>query len=142
MLENSEIRAQLTLGLGLSPKDQELSINRLGYVAREITRHGGIVICEMPMTSMKARNTIREMISQAGGFIEVHVSTPISVCEKRDTQGVYGKSRGGQIIPLANHGGSFEAPISAEIDIDTSTLYPRDAIEILVKEIRLLGYIE
>lgn len=142
LLDKSEIRTQLTLGLGASAKDQELSITRLGYVAREITRHRGIVICEMPMSYMKARNTLREMVSQTGGFIEVHVSTPISVCEKRDTQGMYGRTRKGQIIPLTHHGRRFEAPTSAEIDIDTSSLYPRDVIELMVKEIRLMGYIE
>jgi len=142
LLDSREIRSQLTLGLGLSPKDQELSIERLGYVAREITKHNGIIICEMPMSSIKARNTLRKMVSQAGGFIEVHISTPISVCEKRDTKGVYGRTRGGQIISRSQNGGGFEAPISPEIDIDTSSLNPSDAIEMMVKEIRLLGFIE
>lgn len=143
LLNNTEIRSQLTLGLGLSPKDQDLSIKRLGYFTREITKHKGIVICEMPTSPTHARSVIREMVMQAGGFIEVHVSTPISECASRDTEGVYGKTRGGQIKQLvAKNGARFEAPTAAEIDIDTSSLHPRDIIEIMVKEIKLLGYIE
>jgi sulfate adenylyltransferase len=141
-LDGDVIRTHLSHGLGFSQDDRETNITRVGFVAKEITKHGGIVICALVAPYQKARNIVREMISEMGGYIEVYVETPLAVCEKRDRKGLYKKAREGLVKHFTGVSDPYEAPISPEISVDTTGMDPSDIIEILIKKIKLLGYIQ
>jgi sulfate adenylyltransferase len=142
LLDGDVIRTHLSRGLGFSPEDREANITRVGFVAQEITRHGGIVICALVAPFARARNLVREMISEAGGFIEVFVATPLAVCERRDRKGMYKKAREGIIKQFTGVSDPYELPSAPEIVIDTADLMPGEVIDNLISQIKELGYIQ
>lgn len=142
LLDGDVIRTHLSRGLGFSQEDREANITRVGFVAQEITRHGGIVICALVSPFEKARNIVRQMIGSVGGFIEVYVETPLAVCEARDRKGLYKKAREGIIKQFTGVSDPYEVPESPEIKIDTANIGPDEVIDTMVKQIRLLGYIQ
>ena len=141
LLDGDIIRTHLSHGLGFSMEDRETNITRVGFVAKEITRHGGIVICALVAPFAKARNIVRQMISETGGFIEVHVATPLAVCEARDRKGLYQKARAGIVKQFTGISDPYEEPLTPEIKIDTVNMGPQKAVDLLVKQIKLLGYV-
>jgi len=142
LLDGDVIRTHLSHGLGFSQEDREANITRVGFVAKEVTRHGGIVICALVAPFERARNIVREMISEVGGFIEVFVSTPLSVCEQRDRKGMYKKAREGIIKQFTGISDPYELPSAPEIRIDTANVGPEEVIDNLIRQIKLLGYIQ
>lgn len=142
ILDGDVIRTHLSQGLGFSREDREQNITRVGFVAKEITRHGGIVICALVAPFARPRELVRQMIKEVGGFIEVYVSTPLAICENRDRKGMYKKAREGMIKQFTGVSDPYEEPVSAEIVINTSSLPPEAAIDLLVKQIKLLGYLQ
>lgn len=141
LLDGDVIRTHLSRGLGFSEEDRETNVTRVGFVAKEITRHGGIVICALVAPFARARKLVREMISEAGGFIEIYISTPIDVCEARDRKGFYKKAREGVIKQFTGVSDPYELPESPEINIDTSHASPEEIVALLVEQINRLGYI-
>ena len=141
-LDGDVIRTHLSHGLGFSQEDREINITRVGFVAKEITRHGGIVICALVAPYARARNLVRQMISDVGGFVEVYVETPLSVCEARDRKGLYKKAREGIVKQFTGVSDPYEAPETPEIRIDTASVGPDEVIDVLMKKIKLLGYIQ
>ena len=115
---------------------------QLGLVAKEVTRHGGIVICALVAPVARSRDELREMVVKVGGFIEAYVSTPLEVCEKRDAQGRYNKARAGLIRQFAGVSEVYEAPLAPDITISTEGVEPVEIIEAMVKRIRLLGFVK
>lgn len=142
LLDGDVIRTHLSHGLGFSQEDRETNITRVGFVAKEITRHGGIVICALVAPYLRARNIVRQMISEVGGFMEVYVATPLSVCEERDRKGLYKKAREGLVKQFTGVSDPYEAPESPEIKIDTAGISPGEVIDILMQQIKQLGYIQ
>jgi sulfate adenylyltransferase len=142
LLDGDVIRTHLSRGLGFSQEDRETNITRVGFVAREIAKHGGIVICALVAPYIKARSIVRQMVSEVGGFIEVYVETPLSVCEARDRKGLYKKAREGIVKHFTGVSDPYESPVSPEISIDTANVGPDEVIEILMKKIKLLGYVQ
>jgi sulfate adenylyltransferase len=142
LLDGDVIRTHLSRGLGFSQEDREANITRVGFVAQEITRHGGIVICALVAPFARARNLVREMVSEVGGFIEVFVATPLAVCERRDRKGMYKKAREGIIKQFTGVSDPYELPSSPEIVIDTADLMPGEVIDNLISQIKELGYIQ
>lgn len=142
LLDGDVVRTHLTKGLGFSQEDREQNITRVGFVAKEITKHGGIVICALVSPFAKARQIVRQMISQEGGFIEVYVSTSLEVCEKRDRKGMYQKARQGLIQQFTGVSDVYEVPEAPEILIDTANKHPETLINELVEKIKLLGYVQ
>jgi len=142
LLDGDVIRTHLSHGLGFSQEDREANITRVGFVAQEITRHGGIVICALVSPFARARNIVRQMISEVGGFIEVYVETPLAVCEARDRKGMYKKARDGVIKQFTGVSDPYEAPTAAEIKINTANIGPDEVIDALMKQIRMLGYVQ
>ena len=134
ILDGDIVREMLSSGLTFSRADRELNIRRIGYVAGEVTKHGGICICAAIAPFRTARAEVRARISQLGGFYEIHVATPLAVCESRDPKGLYKKARRGEIKGFTGIDDPFEAPEHPEIAIDTSKL----AIEEAVKKILAL----
>jgi sulfate adenylyltransferase len=141
LLDGDEIRTHLSHGLGFSEQDRAINITRVGFVAKEITKHGGIVICALVAPYTNARVKVRHMIAEVGGFIEVYVSTPLEVCEKRDRKGLYKKAREGVIKQFTGVSDPYEAPVTPEVNIDTTNKHPQTIIDTLIQKITLLGYI-
>lgn len=142
LLDGDIIRTHLSKGLGFSQEDRELNITRVGFVAKEITKHGGIAICALVSPFLRARQIVRQMISEEGGFIEIYVATPLSVCETRDRKGLYKKAREGLVKQFTGISDPYEAPTSPEIEINTINVGPEEIVTQLIEKIRGLGYIQ
>ena len=118
-----------------------LNIQRIGYVASEITKNFGIAICA-PIAPYKAdRRIVRELISKYGGFIEVHVSTSLETCEKRDVKGLYAKAREGIIKEFTGISDPYEEPENAEIVINSEGTDPEILVQQILLKIEHYGYI-
>ncbi|MEP6708088.1 MAG: adenylyl-sulfate kinase, partial [Pyrinomonadaceae bacterium] len=118
LLDGDVVRTHLSKGLGFSKEDRDTNIRRIGFVAAEIVRHGGAVICAAVSPYRATRNECRAMI---GGdrFIEVFVNTPLEVCEQRDTKGIYIQARAGKVKQVTGIDDVYETPLDAEIELDT-----------------------
>lgn len=131
VLDGDVVRTHLSKGLSFSPEDRDTNILRIGFVASEIARHGGTVICAAISPYRAARNEARKMVGNEN-FIEVFVDTPIEVCESRDVKGLYTRARRGQITGFTGVDDPYEAPVDPEITLDTQNYTPTDnAIKIL-----------
>ena len=122
LLDGDIVRKHLSSELGFSKEHRDLNIQRIGFVASEITKNGGIAICAPIAPYAAMRRQVREMISPVGGFLETWVSTPLEVCEKRDRKGLYAMARAGKIKGMTGIDDPYEEPENAEIVIDTAEL--------------------
>jgi sulfate adenylyltransferase len=123
LLDGDIVRTHLSKGLGFSKEDRDINIRRIGYVAAEIVRHGGVVLCAAVSPYRSTRNDVRNMVGQ-DNFVEVFVDTPLSVCEQRDTKGMYAKARRGEIRDFTGIDDPYEAPLHPEITIKTTDRAP------------------
>ncbi|WP_329242323.1 adenylyl-sulfate kinase [Actinoallomurus sp. NBC_01490] len=128
LLDGDIVRRLLSAGLTFSREDRDLNIRRIGYVAAEITRHGGVAVCAPIAPYAATRAEVRRMVEAAGDFVLVHVSTPLAECERRDRKGLYAKARAGVIPEFTGISDPYEAPDDADLTIDTSELSPHDAV--------------
>jgi sulfate adenylyltransferase len=128
LLDGDLVRRLLSAGLTFSREDRDLNIARIGYVATEVARHGGIAICAPIAPYAQARAGVREMVSSVGDFVLVHVATPLAVCEARDRKGLYAKARAGLITGFTGISDPYQEPTDADLMIDTSVVSRRDAI--------------
>jgi sulfate adenylyltransferase len=118
LLDGDVVRTHLSKGLGFSPEDRDTNILRIGFVASEIARHGGTVICAAISPYRATRNEVRRMVDE-DHFVEVFVDTPIDICEQRDVKGLYARARRGQITGFTGVDAPYEEPINAEITLET-----------------------
>jgi len=118
LLDGDVVRTHLSKGLGFSQEDRDTNILRIGFVAGEIARHGGSVICAAISPYRATRNEVRKMVGDER-FVEVYVDTPIDVCEQRDVKGLYARARRGQITGFTGVDDPYEAPVNPEITLDT-----------------------
>jgi len=116
VLDGDVVRTHLSKGLGFSKEDRDVNIRRIGYVASEIVRHGGVVICAAVSPYRATRNDVRNMVGKSH-FVEVFVDTPISVCEQRDVKGMYAKARRGEIKGFTGIDDPYEAPLQPEVTL-------------------------
>jgi sulfate adenylyltransferase len=128
LLDGDLVRRLLSAGLTFSREDRDLNIARIGYVATEVARHGGIAICAPIAPYAAARAAVRSMVSEVGDFVLVHVSTPLAVCEARDRKGLYAKARAGVIGSFTGISDPYEEPEDADLVLDTSLVSRRDAV--------------
>lgn len=142
LLDGDIVRKHLSSELGFSKRDRDINIRRIGFVASEITKNGGIAICAPIAPYDATRKEVRQMVSQYGGFILVYISTPLEVCEKRDRKGLYAKARAGLIKDFTGIDDPYEPPDDAEIVIDTSKTSPEEAAETIVAYLRKEGYLK
>jgi sulfate adenylyltransferase len=141
LLDGDLVRANLSSELGFSKEHRDLNIRRIGFVASEITRAGGVAICAPIAPYDVVRREVREMVQPCGGFVLVHVATPLEICEARDRKGMYAKARAGIIKEFTGISDPYEVPEDAHVVIDTSDLAPLEAAnEILLYLVRQ-GYI-
>jgi sulfate adenylyltransferase len=128
LLDGDQVRRLLSAGLTFSREDRDLNIARIGFVAAEVARHGGIAICAPIAPYAAARAQVRAMVAEAGDFVLVHVSTPLKVCEARDRKGLYAQARAGIIGSFTGISDPYEEPDDADLVIDTSAVPRHDAV--------------
>lgn len=141
LLDGDEVRRLLSAGLSFSRTDRDLNIARIGFVAAEVARHGGIAICAPIAPYAAARAQVRAMTGQAGDFVLVYVATPLEVCEARDKKGLYAKARAGVIAGFTGVSDPYEEPHDADLVIDTSVLSRQDAVAAVVDLLRSGGWL-
>ena len=124
LLDGDEVRTHLSAGLGFSRADRDTNVRRIGWVAAQIAKHGGIAVCAPIAPYAATRDDVRRLVeAQAGpaSFLLVHVATPLEACEARDRKGLYAKARRGEIAEFTGISDPYEAPTDAELTIDTLT---------------------
>jgi sulfate adenylyltransferase len=141
LLDGDIVRRNLSSQLSFSKEDRDINVRRIGFVAGEITKNRGVAICAPIAPYSGTRAEIRNAIESYGGFIEVHVSTPINVCEKRDRKGMYAKARAGLIKGFTGVDDPYEIPESPEVRIDTADLTPDEAAQEILLLLGQKGYI-
>lgn len=141
LLDGDIVRYHLSDGLGFSKADRDTHISRIGYVASEITKHGGIAICAAIAPYTATRQQVRVAVSQFGGFIEVYIATPLEVCKERDVKGLYRKAEQGLIQHVSGVDDPYEVPINPDIKIDTSTTTIHDAVQEILSTLISHGYL-
>ncbi len=141
LLDGDIVRKNLSSELTFSKEHRDLNIQRIGFVASEITKNRGIAICAPIAPYAQTRRQVRETVSAAGGFIEVFVATPLEVCEARDRKGLYAKARAGLIKGFTGIDDPYEEPENPEIMIDTVELSPDLAAHRILITLERLGYI-
>jgi sulfate adenylyltransferase len=124
-----------------SKEHRDLNIHRIGYVASEITKNGGIAICAPIAPYDATRKHVRAMIEPVGGFIMVHLSTSIDVCEQRDRKGLYAKARAGIIKEFTGISDPYEEPNDAEVVINTAEFTPEEAAQEIILHLESEGFI-
>jgi sulfate adenylyltransferase len=120
VLDGDVVRTHLSSELTFSREHRDLNIHRIGWVAGEITRHGGTVVVAAIAPYEAAREEARTLVEKHGRFVLVHLSTPLEVCEQRDVKGLYAKARAGEIGGFTGISDPYEPPARAEVVIDTS----------------------
>ncbi|MGF1620135.1 MAG: bifunctional sulfate adenylyltransferase/adenylylsulfate kinase [Rhodomicrobiaceae bacterium] len=139
LLDGDVVRKHLSSELGFSKEHRNINILRIGYVASEITKNGGIAICAPIAPYTATRREVREMIEPLGGFIEVHVATPLDECERRDRKGLYKLAREGKLKQFTGIDDPYEAPETPELSIDTLALTPDEAADLVLARIAEMG---
>ena len=141
LLDGDLVRKNLSKGLTFSKEDRDANVMRIGYVASEITKAGGTAICApiAPYAAARAHN--RQIISNEGGYVLVHVATPLEVCEARDRKGLYAKARAGIIPEFTGISDPYEVPEDAEIVLDTSDITVDEAAQVVFDYLVEHGYI-
>ena len=139
LLDGDLVRKHLSSELGFSKEHRDINIRRIGYVASEITKNGGIAVCAPIAPYDAVRKDVRAMVQPLGGFMLVHVATPLEVCEQRDRKGLYAKARAGIIKEFTGISDPYEAPADADLIIDTTTLTPEEAAQQIVLHLEKAG---
>jgi sulfate adenylyltransferase len=141
LLDGDLVRQLLSAGLTFSRADRDLNIARIGFVAAEVARHGGIAICSPVAPFAAARARVRQQVSDVGDFFLIYVATPIEVCEARDRKGLYAKARAGLIDQFTGVSDPYEEPTDAELVLDTSTMSRADAVRAVLSMLTAGGWL-
>ncbi|MHB1947705.1 MAG: bifunctional sulfate adenylyltransferase/adenylylsulfate kinase [Gammaproteobacteria bacterium] len=142
LLDGDVVRRNLTSELGFSKADRNLNIRRIGFVASEVTKAGGIVLCAAIAPYADSRNENRQLIAQHGGYVEVYLSTSLDACEKRDTKGLYAKARKGELKGFTGIDDPYEPPVNAEVTIDTACCSVEEAVSKIIEFLKVAGYLK
>jgi sulfate adenylyltransferase len=140
LLDGDVVRTHLSRGLGFSKRDRDANVQRIGYVAAEIVRHGGIAIAATVSPYRATRNDVRNLIGTAR-FIEVFVDTPLEVCERRDTKGVYSKARRGELKGFTGIDAPYEPPEHPEVVLDTVLNSPEKNARLVLETLIQRGFV-
>ena len=141
LLDGDIVRKNLSSELGFSKEHRNLNILRIGFVASEITKNGGIAICAPIAPYTATRRQVRDLIEPVGGFMEIFISTPLEVCEQRDRKGLYKKARAGEIKEFTGISDPYEEPENADLVLDTSQIQPDKAVQQILLKLEHLGYL-
>jgi len=142
LLDGDVVRRHLSAGLGFSRADRETNIRRIGFVAAEIGRHGGVAICSPIAPFDQTRREVRQMVDDAGGgFVLVHIATPLAECERRDRKGLYARARAGQIPDFTGISSPYETPHDADLRVDTTGRSVEDVLGDVLETLRTEGWL-
>jgi sulfate adenylyltransferase len=139
LLDGDVVRTHLSRGLGFSREDRDLNIRRIGWVAGEVTKHGGLAVCAPIAPYDETRQWVRATVESAGGpgsFILIWVSTSLEECERRDVKGLYAKARAGEITGFTGIDDPYETPLDADLIIDTAVVSVASAVEQIASLVR------
>ncbi len=141
ILDGDLVRKHLSSELGFSKEHRDINIRRIGYVASEITKNGGIAICAPIAPYDATRKHVRGLIDPYGGFVLVHVATPIETCEERDRKGLYAKARAGIVKEFTGISDPYEVPADAEVVINTAELSAEESAQEIILHLEQQGFI-
>jgi sulfate adenylyltransferase len=142
LLDGDVVRQLLSAGLGFDYESRVLNIRRIGYVAAEIARHGGVAICAPIAPYAATRAEVRAMVEPVGDFVLVHVDTPLAECERRDLKGLYAKARAGALTEFTGISDPYEKPLDAAIRIDTSTMSTAESVDTVHTYLAQQGWLD
>ena len=142
LLDGDVVRQELSAGLGFDRAGRVANIRRMGFVASEIVRHGGVVVCAPIAPYAQTRAEARAMVEAHGDFLLIHVSTPIAECERRDLKGLYARARTGELPEFTGVSAVYEEPTDAALRIDTSVMDRATALGLVVEMLRTGGWLE
>ncbi len=142
LLDGDLVRKNLSSELGFSKEHRDLNILRIGYVASEITKNGGIAICAPIAPYAAVRRQVRDLITPLGGYALIHIATPLEVCEQRDRKGLYAKARAGIVKEFTGISDPYESPTDAEVVIDTTDISPEQAAQRIILHLESEGFID
>ncbi len=141
LLDGDLVRKNLSSELGFSKEHRDLNIRRIGFVASEITKNGGIALCAPIAPYDQVRKEVRQLIESVGGYLLIHVATPLETCERRDRKGLYAKARAGIIKEFTGISDPYEVPDDADMAIDTTSANPEECVHRLILHLEHEGYI-
>lgn len=141
LLDGDIVRKHLSSELGFSKEHRDINIRRIGFVASEITKNSGIAICAPIAPYDNVRKEVRSMVVGHGGFVLVHVATPLAVCEQRDRKGLYAKARAGIIPEFTGVSDPYEIPEDAELEIDTTEMTPEEGVSTILRYLVDMGFL-
>jgi sulfate adenylyltransferase len=142
LLDGDVVRKSRWPDLGFSKADRDTNIRRLGQLAAQITQSGGVAICASIAPYASLRREVRAMIAPLGGFVLVHMATPLEICERRDPKGLYARARSGLLPEFTGISDPYEPPDDAEIVLDASYGTPEDAARRIIDYLRANGYLD
>jgi adenylyl-sulfate kinase len=138
-LDGDVVRTHLSTGLGFSKEDRDANVERIGWVASRLTRHGAAVIVSAISPYAEARQKARALVEAEGVFVEIHVATPVEECERRDVKGLYAKARAGEISEFTGISDPYEEPAGPELRLDTTELEPQASARLVIAKLEELG---
>jgi sulfate adenylyltransferase len=141
LLDGDIVRKNLSSELNFSKEHRDINIRRIGFVAAEITKNGGIALCAPIAPYDSVRREVRAMVEPGGGFVLVHIATPIETCEERDRKGLYAKARAGILKEFTGISDPYEAPADADLVIDTTIMSPEEAAQEILLYLEREGYV-
>ncbi|WP_343081097.1 bifunctional sulfate adenylyltransferase/adenylylsulfate kinase [Ostreiculturibacter nitratireducens] len=141
LLDGDVVRKHLSSELGFSKEHRDINIKRIGYVASEITKNGGIALCAPIAPYTSTRRAVREMIEQYGAFVEVHVATSLEECERRDRKGLYKLAREGKIKEFTGISDPYEVPENPELRLDTENVEVDNCAHQVILKLEAMGLI-
>lgn len=141
LLDGDVVRRHLSTGLGFSKEDRDANVERIGYVASEISRHGGVAVCAQIAPYAEAREKVRQMCSREVGFALVYVATPLTVCERRDHKGLYSRARSGELTNFTGISDPFEIPEDPDVLVNPAVMSRSECAETVLSYLRDAGYV-
>jgi len=141
-LDGDVVRTHLSKGLGFSKEDRDANIERIGWVASRLTRHGAAVLVSAISPYEETRRKARELVEEHGSFVEVFVATSVDECARRDVKGLYEKAFSGEIKEFTGVSDPYEEPVNPELRIDTEAYEPEESAQIVVEKLAELGLVE
>jgi sulfate adenylyltransferase len=142
LLDGDIVRQHLSSELGFSRHDRDLNIRSIGFVAAEITKHRGIALCAAIAPYDLTRREVRRMVQEVGGFVLVHVATPLHVCEERDRKGLYAKARAGLLPQFTGISDPYEEPSDVDLVIDSGDQSPEEAARRILAYLHERGFLD
>ncbi|MEE9148892.1 MAG: bifunctional sulfate adenylyltransferase/adenylylsulfate kinase [Candidatus Tectomicrobia bacterium] len=139
VLDGDVVRTHLSKGLGFSQEDRDINVRRIGFVAAEVVRHGGIAVCAAVSPYRATRDDVRSLVG-TGHFVEVFVDTPLEVCEARDTKGMYAKARRGEVTGFTGIDDPYEPPLQPDITLETITQTPAENARLILDHLVQRGF--